>query len=186
MLLYSLNSGKHNTMLSNVISNFSLSFLNRLWQRTTETRIYNCITSVLRYPAASDTGPGRGWGTTSGEGTGRSSSPWSDKYSQDYPPFSKHDSGDAPKADNDIIIDDEIIVLGETSRVKNSEFVSCEITSDAIRPKPEQSDAAVRARARPVVLPSGSSVDLANSPHARIAPMVQQNRSRPLLVEKIE
>lgn len=103
--------------------------------------------------------------------------------------FSKHDTGDAlkpSKDDNDIIIDDEIVVLGETSRVKNSEFVSCEITTESIRPKPEQIDAVARGRARPVVLPSGSSVDLANSPHARIAPMVQQNRSRPLLVEKIE
>ena len=34
-------------MLSNVISNFSLSFLAGLWERTTETRIYNCITFNL-------------------------------------------------------------------------------------------------------------------------------------------
>ena len=38
---------------------------------------------VLRLTAASDTGLGRVWGTTWGGGTGRSSLPWSDKYSQD-------------------------------------------------------------------------------------------------------
>ena len=34
-------------MLSNVISNFSLSFLHRLQMRTTKTRIYNSITYSL-------------------------------------------------------------------------------------------------------------------------------------------
>jgi len=106
--------------------------------------------------------------------------------------FSKHnDTGDTRKVinvDTDIIIDDEIVVLGESSHVKNSEFVSCEVVSE-LRPKQEQrlSEAAVKARARPVVLPSGSGlVGLANSPHARIAPMVQQNKVRPMMVKKVE
>eukprot|EP00092_Neocalanus_flemingeri_P021414 GFUD01023217.1.p1 GENE.GFUD01023217.1~~GFUD01023217.1.p1 ORF type:complete len:1228 (+),score=363.43 GFUD01023217.1:109-3792(+) len=97
--------------------------------------------------------------------------------------FSKHHEGDisarnkAIVDDDEIIIEDEIIVLGETSKVQNSQFISCEIVAEVERSNPdlETSDSAsVKARARPVVLPSGTRVDLANSPHARIAPMLKR------------
>jgi len=109
---------------------------------------------------------------------------------QIYPDFSfsKHDSGDGTKADDDIIIDDEIVVLGESSQVKNAEFVSCEVVAGVAKSANNHpvDTGGVKARVRPVVLPSRSSMDLANSHHARIAPMVQQsNGSVPERVKKL-
>lgn len=91
--------------------------------------------------------------------------------------FSKHKTDKAistSNIDQDIIIDDEIVVLGETSKIQHSQFVSCEIVPEEGQTRHESDS--TRAKTRPVVLPSGTSVDLANSPHARIAPMVQYRR----------
>jgi len=85
--------------------------------------------------------------------------------------FSKHD--EKPNSD-DILIEDEIIVLGESSHVQKSEFVGCEVVSDDddVIPEPVASASSIKTKARPVVLPLSSSVDLTHSPHARIAPIL--------------
>ena len=72
------------------------------------------------------------------------------------------------------MIEDEIIVLGESSHVQKSEFVGCEVVSDDDDEisEPVASASRIKTKARPVVLPLSSSVDLTHSTHARIAPML--------------